>query len=230
MKNDFASRFTGGAFVAAALMLWFGWFLLPERIDTFFAPEVFGGIREHFHFWIWMYRIHLFGLIVAVIAFFAFSALVADSPARVLIAPGAAVASAGMLVSALAAAFYYHHGAWGSLELAGKSPAAAQAFVDALRVDTEYITCLVRFGRVFGGLGLVVLAWGILRFALLPAWCGRIAGLIGLSAMALTMALPDHLSYYLPIFHALVLWMLATGWLIMKGRLGASPIQNSSKG
>ena len=62
------------------------------------------------------------------------------------------IAVAGLLVSALGGAFYYHHGAWGSIELAGKPPEAAQAFVDALRVDTEYVTCLVRFGRVFGGL------------------------------------------------------------------------------
>jgi hypothetical protein len=216
VKDDFAARFTGGAFVAAALMLWLGWFLLPVRPGTFFAPEVFGQIHSHFHFWIWMYRIHLFGMIVTVIALFALAARIAGSPARVLVWPGAAVASAGMIVSALAAAFYYHHGAWGALALAGKTPPDAQAFVESLRVDTEYVTCLVRFGRVFGGLGLVVLAWGILRYRFLPAWSGGLGGLVGLSAMAVTMGLPDQLSYYLPIFHVLALWMLATGIVIFR--------------
>ncbi len=221
MNSSFSSRFTGGSFVAAALMYWLGWLLLPVRIGTFFEPGVFGGIHDHFHFWIWTYRVHLFGMIVSVIALFALAALVADSPSRILVWPGMAVASLGMAVSALAAAFYYHHGAWGSIELAGKTPAAAQAFVEALRVDTEYVTCLVRFGRVFTGLGLVVLAWGILRFQILPTWSGIGAGIIGLGAMALTMGLPDHLSYYLPIFHATVAWMLATGVVVFRGGMRA---------
>lgn len=223
MQGDFASRFTGGALIAAALMFWLGWLLLPVHIGTFFDPGVFGRIHEHFHVWIWMYRIHLFGMIVTVIALGALAALVADSPARVLVWPGAAVASSGMIVGALAAAFYYHHGAWGALTLAGQTPQAAQAFADALRVDTEYVTCLVRFGRVFGGLGLVVLAWGVLRFRLLPVWSGLGAGIIGLSAMALTMGLPDHLSSYQPIFHANVLWMLATGFVLFRGGVDTSP-------
>jgi hypothetical protein len=224
-RSAFASGFTGGAFVAAALMLWLGWFLLPVRIGTFFEPGVFGQIHERFHFWIWMYRIHLFGMITTVIALFALAALIADSPARILVWPGAAVASSGMVVGALAAAFYYHHGAWGALTLAGKTPQDAQAFVEALRVDTEYVTCLTRFGRVFGGLGLVLLAWGVLRYRILPAWSGVGAGIVGLSAMAITMGLPDHLSYYLPVFHVVVLWMLATGIAIF--RAGPNPIRRN---
>ena len=211
MQRDFGSRFAGGAFVAAGLMLALGWLLLPVHIGTYFEPGVFARIREHFHFWIWMYRVHIFGMITTVIALIAVAALVANSPARVLVWPGAAVASAGMIVGALAAAFYYHHGAWGSLKLAGASPQAAQAFVDDLRVDTEYVTCLVRFGRVFGGLGLVVFALGVWRYRILPRWIGAFAGLIGLVAMALTMGIPDQLNYYMPVFYGLVLWMLATG-------------------
>jgi hypothetical protein len=222
MKGDFASRFTGGALITVALMLWLGWLLLPVHIGTFFDPRVFGRIHEHFHVWIWRYRIHLFGMIVTVIALVALAALVVDSPSRVLVWPGAAVASSGMIVGALAAAFYYHHGAWGALALAGKTLQVAQEFADALRVDTEYVTCLVRFGRVFGGLGLVVLAWGVLRFRLLPVWSGLVAGIIGLSTMALTMGLPDHLSYYQPIFHANVLWMLATGFVLFRGDVDTS--------
>lgn len=230
VKDNFASRFVGGAFVGAALMWWLGWMLLPVRPGTYFDPRVFGQIHEHFHFWVWMYRIHLFGMIVTVMALFALAALFADSPSRVLIWPGAAVASAGMIVGALAAAFYYHHGAWGSLQLAGQTPQAAQAFVDALRVDTEYVTCLVRFGRVFGGLGLVVLAWGLWRYGILPRCIGLCAGIIGLSAMALTMGLPDRLSYYQPIFHAQVLWMIATGVAILRRGVSTSQTQPGAAG
>jgi hypothetical protein len=217
MRTDFASRFAGGAFVAAALMLWFGWWFLPVKLDTYFEPGVFSRIHEQFHFWIWMYRLHLFGMITGIIALVALAALVGDSPARVLVWPGAAVASAGLLVGALGAAFYYHHGAWGALTLASKPPEAAPAFVEALRVDTEYITCLVRFGRVFGGLGLVLLAWGIFRHRFLPSWNGTVAGLVGLAAMALTMGLPDRLSWYQPIFHVLSLWLLSTGIQMIRG-------------
>lgn len=223
MKSDFPSRFAGGAFVSAGLMLLVGRLLLPVPVGTYFEPGVFAQIHEHFHFWIWMYRVYLFGMITTVIALFAVAALAANSPSRVLVWPGVAVASAGMIVGALAEAFYYHHGAWGALKLAGASPKAAQVFVDGLLVDTEYVTCLVRFGRVFGGLGLVVFAWGVWRYGILPRWNGGLAGILGLAAMALTMGLPDHLSYYRPVFYALVLWMLATG-----GTLWRSGIQLDS--
>lgn len=193
------------------MMLLLGWWLMPVHISTYFEPTIYGRIHDHFHLWIWMYRFHLFGMIVTVIAYVALAALVANSESRVLIWPGAAVASSGMIVGALGAAFYYHHGAWGALELNGKTQEDARAFTEALRVDTEYITCLVRFGRVFGGLGLLVMAWGALRFRILPTWSGYAAAIIGVGAMALTMGLPTHLEYYLPIFHAQVLWLFATG-------------------
>ena len=41
VNDSFASRVTGGAFIAAAMMLWFGWFLLPVKIGRFFDPAVF---------------------------------------------------------------------------------------------------------------------------------------------------------------------------------------------
>jgi len=219
MKDDFAPRFTGAAFVAAALLLWLGWFLLPVRPGTYFEPETFGRIHEQFRFWIWMYRFHIFGMIMAVVGLTALAALVTESPERVLIWPGAMVAAAGLFVSALGGAFYYHHGAWGSVELAGHPPEAAQAFVEALRVDTEYVTCLVRFGRVFGGLGLLLLAGGLIRGRLLPSWTAIVAGLIGVASMGLTMMLPDNLSYFLPVFHLFALWLLGTGFVIFRGGL-----------
>ncbi len=211
-------------------MSWLGWFLLPVRIGTYFEPGVFAQIHEQFHLWIWTYRIHIFGLITTVIALVALAALVADSPSRVLIWPGVAVASSGMVVSALAAAFYYHHGAWGSLQLAGKSPQAAQAFVDSLLVDTEYVTCLVRFGRVFGGLGLVLLAWGLGRYRILPVCVAIVAGIIGLAAMALTMGVPDRLWYYLPVFCALNVWMLVTGVVLFRKGVDGTPKRPPGQG
>jgi hypothetical protein len=121
-----------------------------------------------------------------------------------------------MIVGAAGAAFYYHHGAWGALELEGKSAADAAAFVQALRVDTEYITCLVRFGRVFSGLGLVVAAAGILKWKLLSACIGWSGVGIGLAAMGITMLLPDRMPLYVPVFHALSAWLALTGIAILR--------------
>jgi hypothetical protein len=215
VKQDFETRFTGGAFAAAALMTWLGWALLPVRIGAFFQPDVFGPIHEQFHLWIWVYRVHLFGRVIAVIAFVALGTMMGGAAARVLIWPGVVVAAGGMFVGMLAEAFYYHHGAWGSIQLAGKSPAEIQAFIDALRVDTEYVTCLTRFGRVFGGVGLVLIAWGLLRQRILPAVLPLVLGLVGLASIALTMGLPDQLSWYEPIFHVLCLWLLTVGIVIL---------------
>lgn len=68
--------------------------------------------------------------------------------------------------------------------------------------------------RFTGGSFVAAALMLVLGWWLLPVHIGRIgyvAGTVGFSAMALTMGLPDHLSYYLPIFHAMVAWLLATG-------------------
>src|SRR5215210_2370743 len=124
-------------------------------------------------------------------ALVALATSVAASEARVLVRPGVAVAAAGAVTGALAAAFYYHFGAWGALDLADKPADTVRAFVGSLRVGTEYVTCLVRFGRVFFGLGQVVLAVGLLHGGVLPPWLIAGAGVLGVAAMVVTMAFPD---------------------------------------
>ena len=211
MERNFATKLTGWSFIASALMLWLGWMLMPTRIGTFFQAADFSAIHENLLFWIWMYRIYLFGMIFAVITLSALAAVVADTPSRILVWPGAAVASAGMLVSAVAAAFYYHFGAWGAVDMNGQSDETVRAFVDSLRLSTEYVTCLVRFGRVFSGLGLLILALAILKWHLFPKWSGIWAALVGVAAMALTMGLPDDLALYVPVFHLTAAWFGASG-------------------
>jgi hypothetical protein len=216
MGLQLGAKVTGGAWIAAALMLWGGWALMPARIGTFFVEEDFAAVRAHLWLWIWMYRLHIFGMVTAVLALVAFGSLVMQSEGRVAVWPGAAVASAGFIVAAVAAAFYYHFGAWGAAGTEGKSPEELRAFVDSLRVSTEYVTCLVRFGRVFSGLGVFVLALGILAWRLLPSWIGLAAAVIGLSAMAVTMAFPDNLALYMPVFHAQVAWLAAAGAVMLR--------------
>jgi hypothetical protein len=228
MHRDFSTRFVAWSFIAAAIMLWGGWMLMPAHIGTFFDPDDFARIHARFHFWIWTFRVHLFGMVITVIALVALASLLTNSQARVMVWPGTAVATAGFIVGALGAAFYYHHGAWGAVDMNGKSTAEIQAFVDALRVDTEYVTCLVRFGRVFSGLGLVVLGFGLMKWRIVPAWTSGSAVAIGLAAMALTMLLPDRLSLYMPVFHILSLWLLVMGVVILQS--GVNVKEASSPG
>ncbi len=209
--RDFSARVIGWLFVLAALMLWFGWVLLPAHIGAFFETDDFSAVYHHLRLWIWMYRIHIFGFLVAVMAFVALGAALADAPARIVVWPGIAVAATGLIVSALATAFYYHHGAWGAIQMAGQSAEKLRSHVDSLRIETEYITCLVRFGRVFYGLGLVVSGVGLLKWKVLPPVIGAGAMLLGLVAIFLTMAFPDNLEWYAPVFHLNSLWLLATG-------------------
>ena len=148
-------------------------------------------------------------------ALVAFGALAAETAVRVVAWPAIAICTAGLLVSALASAFYYHFGAWGALDNAGKSDDELAAFVDSLRVSTEYVTCLVRFGRVFFGFGQLALAFALVQLGVTPV--GVLGAVFGLAAMAVTMGLPDDLEYYAPIFHLNALWLTAIGLAALIG-------------
>jgi hypothetical protein len=211
VEDPFAVRVVGGAFLAAALMLWGGWALLHRRIGMFFVPDDFARVGARLHAWLWLYRVHLFGMVTSALAVMALAALLADRPARLLVWPGAAVAVAGFIVGAAGSAFYYHFGVWGAMETKGKPQPAASELVAALRLPTHYVTCLVRFGRVFSGLGLLVLAVGLLLWPVLPLWLGWFAAAVGLAVMAVTMLFPDNWTLYTPIFHLQAMWQAATG-------------------
>jgi hypothetical protein len=213
--NDFVFSVTGWLFIGAALMLWFGWTLLPVRLGPFFESKDFGEVYSRLRLWIWLYRIHMFGYLVTVMAFAALAAIVVGSDSRILVWPAVAVLTAGLIVAALAAAFYYHFGAWGAISMKGQSGSRIQSFVDSLHVGTEYITCLVRFGRVFFGLGQVMLAIGLFQGEILPLWLIGGAGILGLAAMVVTMAFPDNLEYYWPLFHLNAVWLAGIGIVVL---------------
>ena len=95
----------------------------------------------------------VFGHVVAVMALVALATLVAGTESRILVWPAVAVFGTGLMLAAVAAAFYYHFGAWGSVDMDGQSAEAVERFITSLRATTEYVTCLVRFSRVFIGVG-----------------------------------------------------------------------------
>jgi hypothetical protein len=220
MHRDFTTDVAGWFFLAGALMLWAGWVLLPHRVGMFFRSDDFPAISARLHLWLWLYRVHLFGVVVSALALVALAALLANQPTvRILVWPGAAVAVAGLIVGAVGSAFYYHFGVWGALETR-KTPNAAKDLVVSLHLPTHYVTCLVRFGRVFCGLGLTVLAMGLLRGETLPWWVGGGAAGLGVAAMALTMTLPDNWALYTPVFHLQALWLAATGAYLLRYGIG----------
>lgn len=215
--TDFSVEVTGGLLIASALMLNLGWTLLPVKLGVFLKAEDFSKIRPRFHTWIWLFRIHLFGFVMTFMALVALASLLSGSWARILLWPAVGVCGAGLIVLALAGAFYYHFGAWGSLDMAEKSADQVNEFVESLQVTTEYVTCLMRFGRVFFGFGQIVLAIGLWFHGGLPLGIVIATGILGLAAIVLTMALPDDLEYYAPVFHLNTVWIAVVGWVVLRG-------------
>lgn len=210
--QNLETNITGGFFLAAAAMLYFGWILLPAKIGSYFEIKDFAAVRLKRRLWIWLYRIYLFGYVAGVMAFVALAKLVTESAARILVWPSVVVLDAGLVMTALAYAFYYHFGAWGSMDMEGKSDDEIQEFIAKLRVSTEYITCWVRFGRIFIGVGQLVFVLGLLMQAgPWPMWLIIAGAILGVAGIVLTLEWPDNLDYYKPLFYLDVLWLAIMG-------------------
>jgi ABC-type uncharacterized transport system permease subunit len=218
MNRDFEIHFTGWSFIAATLMLWGGWMLLPVHINVYFKPENIVTIQDDLQLYIWMYRIHIFGMITAIASMAALGTVFPRIPSRVLVISGAAVVSTGMAALALGSAFFYQFGASGAYDLQGMSVEMIREFVDSLKLDTQYAGCFMRFGRVFTGLGLVILGAGLWKSKLFPSWLAIAAVLIGITAMAVIMAVPTDDSLYYPVFHLKALWLAAAGITVLRSK------------
>ena len=77
MLRDFTTAVTGWLFLAGARMLWGGGVLRSRRVGMFFRSDDFpaAGTRLHQWLWLWLYRVHLFGVVVS--ALVALAALLA---------------------------------------------------------------------------------------------------------------------------------------------------------
>ena len=192
MNSDFSRRFTGWSFIAAALMFWGGWMLLPLHINIYFKPENILTIQDDLTLYIWMYRLHIFGMITTIVAMSAIGTVFPRITSRILVNPGAAVVSTGMAATALGSAFFYQFGASGAYDLQGMSVEVIQELVVSLKLDTQYAGCFMRFGRVFTGLGMVIFGIGLMVSKIFPSWLGITAILIGIAAMAIIMAIPTN--------------------------------------
>ena len=215
MIKDFETKFTGWAFIVAALLLWLGWALSPHHIGEYIVASDFVAIGENVWTWIWMYRIHIFGWVTMGIALFALVSVTARKPYRVLILPGAGMLIIGTFTLAIANAYFYNFGAWGVGQTAGKSAVEIQAFVNDILFTNQYVTCFIRFGRVFSGVGLVLLGYGFIRWHIVAKWLGWFTVILGLAAMGIVMGIPDNYEIYKPLFHVKVIWLVAMGAVIL---------------
>lgn len=220
MKIDFETKFTGWTFVFASLMLWGGWMLLPHRIGEYIVAEDFPAVGEQMWTWIWIFRVHIFGWVAIIVAAIALAAKASKSSHRILITPGVGMLVVGTFTLALASAFYYNYGAWGVGMTEGKSVAEIQEFMNNILYTNQYVTCFVRFGRIFSGVGLVLLGIGLLKGKVLPAWLSIFTVLLGLAAMLIILFIPEYYEYYKPVFHAKAAWLLLMGLVIVRNGIG----------
>ncbi|WP_298495359.1 hypothetical protein [uncultured Algibacter sp.] len=216
MKKDFETSFTGWSFILAAMLLWIGWGLSPHHIGEYIVASDFAAIGEDIWYWIWMYRIHIFGWVTMGIALFALVATTARKPYRVLILPGAGMVIIGTFTLAIANAYFYNFGAWGVGQTAGKSVTEIQAFVDNILYTNQYVTCFIRFGRVFSGVGLVLLGAALIKWKIVSVWLGWFTAILGLLSMGIIMGIPDNYEIYKPMFHVKVLWLVMMGIVLLK--------------
>ena len=216
IQKDFETNFTGWSFIIAAALLWLGWAFSPHHIQEYIVASDFEEIGKNVWTYIWMYRIHIFGWVTMGIALFAFVSVTARKPYRVVILPGAGMLIIGSFTLAIAAAYYYNFGAWGVGQTTGKSELEIQAFMNDILYTNQYVTCFLRFGRIFSGVGLVLLGAAFIKWAIVPKLLGWFTTIFGLAAVVLILSIPDNFEIYKPLFHIKVIWLLMMGGLLLK--------------
>ena len=216
LKKDFETNFTGWAFILAAVLLWFGWALSPHHIGEYIVASDFTEVGKSVWYWIWMYRIHIFGWVAMGISMFALLSIASQKPYRVVLLPGIGMVIVGTFTLAIANAYYYNFGAWGVGKTAGMSVVEVKEFMDNMLFTNQYVTCFVRFGRIFSGVGLVLLGAAFIKWKLVGTWLGWFTLLLGFLAMGIILSIPDNFEIYKPIFHVKVIWLLSMGFALLK--------------
>jgi len=215
MKKDFETKFTGWTFIFAAILLWGGWVLSPHHIGEYIVASDFTAVSEDLWYWIWMFRFHIFGWVTMAISIFALASITAKKPYRCVLVPGAGMVVIGTMTLAIASAFYYNFGAWGVGKTMGLSAIEIQVFMDNILYTNQYVTCFVRFGRIFSGVGLVLLGFGFIKWKIVHQLLAWFTMLLGLAAMGIIMGIPDNFEIYKPVFHVKVIWLAMMGVLIL---------------
>lgn len=216
MTKNFETQFTGWTFLAAALMLWLGYMLSPHLVGEYLAASDFPSIGENIWTWIWVFRVHIFGWVAMIVAAIALATMIKNHPSRILITPGVGMLVVGTFTLALASAFYYNYGAWGVGKTAGMSPEEIDVFMNDILYTNQYVTCFLRFGRIFSGVGLVLLGAGLLKGKVFQGWLGWFTILLGVAAMGIILFIPEYYEYYKPLFHVKALWLTVMAIMFLK--------------
>ena len=216
MSTNFERQFTGWTFIIAAILLWFGYMLSSHHIGEYIVVTDFEVIGENVWYWIWMYRIHIFGWVGMGIAMFAFVSLTAREPYRILILPGSGMVIIGTFSLAIASAYYYNYGAWGVGQIEGKTSEEVDTFMNNLLFTNQYVTCFIRFGRIFSGVGLILLGTSFFKWKILDSWLAWFTIIFGVLAVGIILLIPDNFEIYKPLFHIKVLWLVTMGLFILK--------------
>ena len=228
MKNDLETKFTGWAFIGAAALLWGGWMLLPHHIGEYFLPSDFEEVNKNLWFWIWMYRVHIFGWVGFSIAMFALISNITIKPYSPMVIAGGGVIIAGTFVLALSSAFYYGFGAWGVGQTLGKTSEEIQQFMDNIIFTNYYATCFTRFGRVFTGAGMALIGVVFIKWNILNTLLNWFTLVLGFVIMGVILLIPENFEPFKPVFHIEVLWMLIMGIVILKNGVNV-PEANATK-
>ena len=216
MKKNYETNFTGWAFILAAILLWFGWALSSHHIGEYIVASDFPKIGENVWYWIWMYRIHIFGWVTMGISMFSLLSITSGRPYRVVILPGIGMVIVGTFTLAIANAFFYNFRAWGVGQTAGMSASEITEFIDNILYTNQYVTCFIRFGRIFSGVGLVLLGYAFIKWKIVGTWLGWFTMLLGFVAMGIILSIPDNYEIYKPVFHIKAIWLLVMGVVLLK--------------
>ena len=85
-----------------------------------------------------------------------------------------------------------------------------------LLFTNQYLTCFIRFGRIFSGVGLILLGAGFVKWKIISSWLGWFTIILGFVAMSIILFIPDNFEIYKPIFYVKVLWLLLMGVTLLK--------------
>jgi hypothetical protein len=94
--------------------------------------------------------------------------------------------------------------------------------MDGILFTNQYVTCFVRFGRIFSGVGLVLLGVGFLKGNIVNKALAWFTILLGAAAMGIILGIPEYYETYKPLFHVKVVWLLLMGFVILKNGIRVS--------
>jgi len=213
---NFQTKFSAFSFMGSGLAIVVCWALLPVHIHSYFVSEDFIAIKAVFYPWVWLFRFFFCGWILAAMALFSVQHLSQDPAAKMLLQSGAAGCLIGITSISLGQAFYYHFGALGAYEYVAQGTQALEVLIANLQLDSEFVTCFVRFGRAFYGFGLIFFSWGLLKSKLVPRFISIFGLIIGVGSMGITMLFPNEMNGWVPVFYANGIWLVCLGFSLLK--------------